>query len=563
MRKMFAKKRGRAPDWTRTGMIIISVLFLDICFMFLQSTNGVDMSFNDETVRPMDNVFRITTEAGTVETTLPASVEASERKRTIIETVLEEQNELDNFLAFYDNHASVKIYLDGELKWGETNAILPFKMPPGNYWHYIRLPKNYEGMTLRIERISYSEKYNKDIPEIYIGTKSALIYMIGKQELLSLFVGTSCALIAIALIIMAFTIKDLAIRKRMFRLGVFILTLNGWQFMLSPSIQLIIGNLYIADYIYYSSFFGVPTLALAYMMTYPSIRKNKFIQVTYLLSVISYIIIQILQVTDIRMYIEMTGLGHIQYVVLILAVLLCFLKYVKRKEKPRDEMSLYLASGGLILLAIIDLFRYYSTPGGLKILYSRYGIAFFVASIGYGGLKQMEELRVKEEHNKMLNQLAYMDGTTKLLNRYSFELRKDEMRISKEDKEVVILMADLNNLKLINDQYGHSCGDEAIMQIAMLLKKHFGEENTCYRIGGDEFCVISYWEDGRIDQAIEAIMKEAEEFAREKDYPFSVACGYERSKPAQVEECFNRADAKMYEIKSKMKCAECDKTNRI
>ena len=542
---MFAKKRGRYPDWTRTGMIIILVLFLDIYFMFLQSTGGVDMSFNSETVRPMDNVFRITTEAGTVETTLPASVNASERKRTIIETVLEEQNELDNFLAFYDHHASVKIYLDGELKWGETNAVLPFKMAPGNYWHYVRLPKNYEGMTLRIERISYSEKYNNDIPEIYIGTKSALLYMIGRRELISLFVGTSCALIAIVLMIMAFTIKELAIRKRMFRLGVFILTLNGWQFLISPSMQLIVGNLYLVDYMYYSSFFGVPTLALAYMMTYPSIRKNRFIQVTYLLSLISYIIIQVLQLTNIRMYSEMTSLGHIQYVTLILAVLLCFLKYIKGREKPRDEMSLYLASGGL------------------KILYSRYGIAFFVASIAYGGLKQIEELRVKEEHNKLLNQLAYMDGTTKLLNRYSFELRKDELRISKEDREIAILMADLNNLKLINDQYGHSCGDEAIIQIAMLLKKHFGEENTCYRIGGDEFCVISYWEDGRIDQAIEAIMKEAEEFAGEKDYPFSVACGYERAKPAQVEECFNRADAKMYEIKSKMKCAECDKTNRI
>lgn len=72
-------------------------------------------------------------------------------------------------------------------------------------------------------------------------------------------------------------------------------------------------------------------------------------------------------------------------------------------------------------------------------------------------------------------------------------------------------------------------------------------------MGGDEFCVISYWEDSKIDQAIEQLIKEAEEFAKQEDYPFSVACGYERAKAVDIEECFNRADAKMYAIKKRMK----------
>lgn len=55
----------------------------------------------------------------------------------------------------------------------------------------------------------------------------------------------------------------------------------------------------------------------------------------------------------------------------------------------------------------------------------------------------------------------------------------------------VVLIADLNNLKLINDTLGHQYGDEAIKLTADVLHSSFSDIGSCYRIGGDEFCVIS------------------------------------------------------------------------
>lgn len=305
-------------------------------------------------------------------------------------------------------------------------------MPPGVYWHCIRLPKNYEGMHLRIERVSYSDKYAGEIPEIYIGMKSAFIYMVAKQEALSLFIGTSCVLFGIVVMMISCLLKELFIRRRMFRLGTLIVALSIWQLLESPITQLLIGNVYLADYVSYSSFFGLPILALSYLLTHPSIKQSRLMQAAFPLSVAIYIAVQILQVTYTFMYIDMEPLAHGQFILIIGGFLHCFIKYIKSEEKTRDETALYQAALALSILVVIDLIRYYASFGSVEELYSKYGIIIFIICIGYGGLNQVGELKIKEEHNRLLNQLAYMDGTTGLLNRYSFELKKEEIRFWKK-----------------------------------------------------------------------------------------------------------------------------------
>ena len=49
---------------------------------------------------------------------------------------------------------------------------------------------------------------------------------------------------------------------------------------------------------------------------------------------------------------------------------------------------------------------------------------------------------------------------------------------------------DLNQLKNINDTFGHHTGDELIIAAARCIEKAFGSMGTCYRIGGDEFCAV-------------------------------------------------------------------------
>ena len=56
---------------------------------------------------------------------------------------------------------------------------------------------------------------------------------------------------------------------------------------------------------------------------------------------------------------------------------------------------------------------------------------------------------------------------------------------------MLLALYDVNNLKYVNDTYGHQSGDEMIRRVADTLLAHLGSLGKCYRIGGDEFVFLS------------------------------------------------------------------------
>lgn len=80
------------------------------------------------------------------------------------------------------------------------------------------------------------------------------------------------------------------------------------------------------------------------------------------------------------------------------------------------------------------------------------------------------------------------DVQTGIKNRSAFE--KEMEQYLKDDKNAAIVMLDINNLKIINDKYGHKAGDEAIINTAKAIRESFMDIGKVFRIGGDEFCVI-------------------------------------------------------------------------
>ena len=78
-----------------------------------------------------------------------------------------------------------------------------------------------------------------------------------------------------------------------------------------------------------------------------------------------------------------------------------------------------------------------------------------------------------------------VDPLTSLLNRKSYE-----NRLKKIDYETAIILLDADYFKNINDTYGHQFGDKILKIIAKTILQAYGKYGYCYRIGGDEFCVI-------------------------------------------------------------------------
>ena len=140
---------------------------------------------------------------------------------------------------------------------------------------------------------------------------------------------------------------------------------------------------------------------------------------------------------------------------------------------------------------------------------------------------------------------ARFDPLTGLLNRqvYYHDMNAGTERIN------FAVSIDLNDLKHINDGYGHDAGDAALQTVATVLKKNVGRNGTVYRIGGDEFVIFyRHTDEGAVIRAIDAMRKGMEKT------PYTCAFGYsKRDSLYTVEDAVRYADHEMYDDKARIK----------
>jgi diguanylate cyclase (GGDEF)-like protein len=88
--------------------------------------------------------------------------------------------------------------------------------------------------------------------------------------------------------------------------------------------------------------------------------------------------------------------------------------------------------------------------------------------------------------------LANRDTLTGLMNRnaliHSYFIMKQLS--SNQSLESTIVIVDVDDFKKINDQYGHACGDFVLQHISTLIKHNIRTSDQCFRIGGEEFCIL-------------------------------------------------------------------------
>ncbi len=174
----------------------------------------------------------------------------------------------------------------------------------------------------------------------------------------------------------------------------------------------------------------------------------------------------------------------------------------------------------------------------------------------------LEELETAETELEKLNkkyyELAHFDQMSELLNRTAYEEMLSDLKnnISKirEKKNIIILMADLNFLKYLNDTLGHNTGDEVIKNVALIIKETFSDKENCYRIGGDEFCIISIGNDQIVFETMyQKFLDKVAEKSKKVDYPFSVASAYYIVRDESIDDAIQIVDNMMYENKKEIK----------
>jgi two-component system, cell cycle response regulator len=157
-----------------------------------------------------------------------------------------------------------------------------------------------------------------------------------------------------------------------------------------------------------------------------------------------------------------------------------------------------------------------------------------------------------------LRYLALTDDLTCLYNRRGFfAAATQQLKLARRNSQsMLLLFCDVDNLKPINDSYGHREGDLALIRAADALEEAFRDSDILARLGGDEFAVLaleaSHEHEAVMLRRLEKTLKKSN--ANESRYDLSLSVGVARFNPqhaVSLGELMEQADRNMYEQKRK------------
>ena len=164
-----------------------------------------------------------------------------------------------------------------------------------------------------------------------------------------------------------------------------------------------------------------------------------------------------------------------------------------------------------------------------------------------------------QESNKQLQNLSLTDDLTGVYNRRGFLLHAEQQlklfRSRPNDSSLFLMMADMDKLKPINDQYGHEEGSAAIIKTAEILRQTFRNADIIARLGGDEFAVLIINAVKNSDRIIaERLQHNFDKYNAGNEKPYKIMASFgivevEFESAIAIEEMMKQADEEMYKQK--------------
>lgn len=169
-------------------------------------------------------------------------------------------------------------------------------------------------------------------------------------------------------------------------------------------------------------------------------------------------------------------------------------------------------------------------------------------------------IRYAQERHRMqaaLREMAVIDPLTGLHNRRGFfTLAEHALKVAQRTgRGFVLLLADLDGLKLINDEFGHAEGDRAVIETAAAMRRTFRRSDILGRLGGDEFAAIALDAPSPVTELLISRLEGAiktSSTSRERSYTLSVTVGaaaYDPMHTSSIDQLLIAADSMLYERK--------------
>lgn len=248
----------------------------------------------------------------------------------------------------------------------------------------------------------------------------------------------------------------------------------------------------------------------------------------FLMNIVNFIVPISYVITDQNVY-ERRPFSYVYYfVILYYCISAIFLK--RHYEKENGAKSFFNIS--LFLLPII-------LGAGLQFMVYGLSLAWLSASVGLVGLFMMQQ-----------NEMAYVDGLTDTFNRQYMNVILTSW--TRKNRNFVGAMIDMDGFKEINDNFGHSEGDNALNNMAEILKKSRKDHEFIFRFAGDEFIVLNLiTTSDDLDSYINEVNNQLEIFNKGNDpYKLGISYGISRFDHGSIDSFMKELDTKMYEMKA-------------
>lgn len=474
----------------------------------------------------------------------------------------------DGALRINLKHTAVRMFIDGEQIYEYGYDRIKENKTVGSGIQFVDFPQQYEGKRLEIQLLVDENNVFSKFDSIRLYNSHNAYRALLTENRIPMFFGSFLTIFGLCILIITACAVWLS-RKfaRVFCIGAFSICMGIWTLCYYDVVSVYSIPLYSISLIEYVVFYLAPLPLILYL--YENVKKmqNKVFKMLYgivlALQMGFDVVIFILHGFDIVHFAV-----PIKYFQMLVVIELAYFVTVLVKNIKNSNFVNRLYMIGMLVVAFgvgYDLCAYYLSRYYNHSLLDIKGVSsmsvmalvFIMIFVFYVDLT---DKMMQDTERKTLIKRAYTDELTQLSNRRSCAEYMTKIN-TEEDMDYVVVCMDLNNLKIVNDTYGHMRGDMLIKNAADVIAQTFAAEGVVGRMGGDEFIAILQHVDGAW---MEEKMKEfalyiARKNEEDPEIQLSIAYGYAfgtESKEKDIEKVYQIADNRMYENKNETKRKE-------
>ncbi len=410
-----------------------------------------------------------------------------------------------------------------------------------------------------------------ELPTIKAGTENSIKNSIFLEESITIFSFILSIAVLITFITYIFYASKTrkTMEKRFVSFGLFILVSTIWLFFDSNLANTLPLNIETTSLISLYLFKLLPLGLLFFVLR--SFKSDRVILIRIMI-ILCYINIATGTLLSFLRVIPLNNLVFIDQTLFGLSVM-ATLFYVnvyarKYRNEPQQKIT-FIAFFVLLAFYISSLVCYYIYES--KIYHDIMSIAIvifyvfiFLIVIYFSRVDSKLKKKVAEER-EYYRLMSYKDELTGLNNIRAYEEDLKSFETQKTENTILVVI-DINDVKRINDTYGHGAGNVLITQCAQCITKTFSKYGRCYRIRGNEFALIIDYPSFDIEKRLSYFNELIKASNGDRIYKLSVAVGYAKYKDNEgkmLEDLRFQADLDMYKDKNRKRLVEIKSKNEI